>query len=96
MEELRDLGVQVLAASVDGRDDAAGTVERLSLSFPVLWGLDPDDLAERFGAYVHEDGYLQPLNVLLRDGEIEQVTYSSGPLGRLRPDEVIGWVEYAG
>lgn len=94
IEELRARGVEVVAASVDPRDDAATTVEKLSLSYPVLWGLDADDVAERFGAYVHDDAYLQPLNVLLRDGEVHQATYSSGPLGRLQPEEVIQWVDY--
>jgi len=86
--------VDVIAASVDSRDDAAKTVDDLELDFTVAWGLDAEEIARRFGAYTHEDGYLQPLNILLRDGEIEQVTYSSGPLGRLQPEEVLQWVEY--
>lgn len=86
--------MDVIAASVDSRDDAAKTVDDLELDFTVAWGLDAEEIARRFGAYTHEDGYLQPLNILLRDGEIEQVTYSSGPLGRLQPEEVLQWVEY--
>lgn len=94
LDDLQDLDVEVVAASVDSREDAAKTVEDLELDFPVAWGLDAGEISRRLGAYAHEDGYLQPLNVLLRDGEVEQVTYSSGPLGRLQPDEVLQWVEY--
>lgn len=94
LDELRDAGVKVIAASVDSRGDAADTADDLELDFPVAWGVDADEVARRYGAYTHEDGYLQPLNILLRNGEIEQVTYSSGPLGRLQPDEVLQWVEY--
>ncbi len=91
---MQNAGVEVIAASVDSRDDAADTVDDLELDFPVAWGLDAGEIVRRYGAYAHEDGYLQPLNILLLDGEIEQVTYSSGPLGRLQPDEVLDWVEY--
>jgi hypothetical protein len=97
MDALRDLGVGVVAGSVDGREDAADLVDRLSLSFPVLWGLDPRQIRDRYGAYVHDDGddvYLQPLNVVLRGEEIRLVSYSSSPLARLQADELVDWVDY--
>lgn len=94
LDDLHDFGVDVIAASVDSRDEARATVEKLELDFPVGWGVDGEDVVARFGGYRHPDGYLQPINVLLHHGEVEQVTYSSGPLGRLQPDEVLQWVEF--
>lgn len=93
LDELRKLDVGVVALSVDDREEASDTVEELSLSYPVLWGLDPNGIGARYGAYVHEEGYLQPVNFLVRDGVIQQTTYSSGPLGRLTAEEVVSWVE---
>lgn len=93
LDELRELDVEVVALSVDDREDASDTVERLSLGYPVLWGLDPNGIAARYGAYVHDDGFLQPVNFLVRNCVIQQITYSSGPLGRLTAEEVVSWVE---
>ena len=95
LERLHELGVDVVALSVDSREDAEATVERLSLEYPVCWGVDAREIADRYGAIVHEEkGYLQPLGILVRNGAVQQVTRSSGPLGRLRADEVADWVAY--
>lgn len=91
---LNDLDVEVIAASVDGREEAAGTVERLSLSYPVLYGLDARAVAERFGLWTHEKGYLQPAGFLLRGDEIHLMSYASGAIGRLEAEDVALWVDH--
>lgn len=92
---LDDLGVKVYALSTDTEEDAAKTVERHKLSYPVGWGLDGAAVGERTGAYVDpEKGHLQATSFILQDGRVMHVTYSSGPLGRLQAEHLVGFVEY--
>ena len=65
-------------------------VERHRGGFPVVYGLDVRKDAEKIGAYFDsEGGYFQPANFILRNGRVIQVTYSSGPLGRLQAEHVL-------
>jgi peroxiredoxin len=92
---LTELGVRVYALSVDSRKDAAKTVKRHDLSFPVGYGLDLDEVVRKIGAYAdREKGHLQATSFILRDGAVVHATYSSGPLGRLQAEHVAGFVEY--
>lgn len=95
LDALDDLGVEVAALSVDSEEDAAATVERLEVEYPVAYGADLEEVAEKTGAYAdRERGHLQPASFILKDGRIVHVTYSSGPLGRLRAEKAIALVEY--
>lgn len=94
-ERLSELGVSVYAFSTDSEADATKTVERHKLEYPVGWGLDGAAVGERTGAYVDpEKGHLQATSFILQDGRVMHVTYSSGPLGRLQAEHVVGFVEY--
>lgn len=67
--------------------------EEEHLGFPVLYGLDVDDVRERFGTYVEkgERVYLQPTQLIVDpDGRITFASYSSGPVGRLTAEEALG------
>ncbi len=93
---LDGLGVKVYALSIDSEKNAGKTVRRHDLTFPVGFGLDGEDVAARIGVYRDPDeGHLQATGFILRDGEVVHATYSSGPLGRLRAENVAGFVEYA-
>ncbi len=95
LDRLDELGVEVVAFSVDSEEDAAGTVERLDLEYPIGHGANLGEVVAKTGAYAdREEGYLQPTSFILRDGRIANVTYSSGPLGRLRAEKVIALVEH--
>ena len=41
-----------------------------------------------------ERGYFQPANFMLRNGRVVQVTYSSGPLGRLQAQHVLMLIDH--
>ncbi len=84
-----------MALSVDKEEDARTMVERHKVGFPVVYGLDVRKEAEKIGAYFDsEGGYFQPANFILRNGRVVQVTYSSGPLGRLQAQHILMLVDH--
>lgn len=87
-----------MALTAENEADARTMVEEEGLTFPVLYGLELPDEADKVGAdYDEEGGFFHATNFLLRGGALFHRTYSSGPLGRLRPDNVAGVVDfYAG
>jgi len=75
--------------SVDKEEDARKMVEKHKIKFPVVYAMDVRKEAEKIGAYFDiEGGYFQPANFILRNEKVVQLTYSSGPLGRLQAQQV--------
>src|SRR5580700_5264225 len=95
-EKLAEAGIKVVALSVDDEATTVGTIEKFKLTFPVGHSADADQVAAITGAYTNEDPhYLQATGFLLApDGAILNAVYSSGPLGRLVAEDVIGMVAY--
>jgi len=95
-ETLAGNGIRVAALSVDGRETAAALVEKHKLTFPVGFGADARAVAELTGAFVNPDPvYLQSTGFVLDPaGNVVVSVYSSGAIGRLVPDDVIGLVRY--
>lgn len=90
------MDVQVVALSADDAEDAGKMKEEEELAFPVLWGLDCDDVRDRFGLYIQENErtHLQPAQFILDpDGEIRFASYSNGPVGRLGAEDALEQVE---
>jgi peroxiredoxin len=91
--ELDALDTRVVALSSDSQEGARGTVERLGLEYPVLYGLDPDATSRAIGCYtgVHEGRrHIQPAGFVLKpDGAIVHAVYSSGNVGRLTADDAL-------
>ena len=94
--KLAEAGIKVVALSVDDEATTVGTIEKFKLSFPVGHSADAEKLAALTGAYINEEPrYLQSTGfVLAPDGKILNAVYSSGPLGRLLAEDVIGMVAY--
>ena len=95
-EKLPEASIKVVALSVDSEATTRGSIEKFKLSFPVGHSADADKIASITGAYTNESPrYLQATGFLLTpDGNILNAVYSSGPLGRLVADDVIGMVAY--
>lgn len=95
-EKLAEAGVKVVALSVDDESTTAATIEKFKLSFPVGHSADAEKVASLTGAYTNESPrYLQTTGFLLApDGKILNAVYSSGPIGRLLAEDVIGMVTY--
>lgn len=90
---LRELGVTVVAASVDRVADAAELATGLRLRYVnVLAEVDGLAVAETTGAYLQTGDrvFLHATGFLLNpDGEIVNAVYSSGPIGRFTANDVL-------
>ena len=88
--ELEALGVTVIGASVDDIEHAKEMADK-GLTFPMAYGVTREE-SEAFGAWWSDDrgGYIQPAEFLVgRGGVVLGSMYASGPVGRMRVDEVI-------
>lgn len=95
-EKLAAVGVKTVAFSVDDEATTAGLIAKLRLRFPLGHSADADAVAAATGAYTNpEPHYLQSTGFLLApDGSVVNAVYSSGPIGRLLPEDVAGMVAY--
>lgn len=93
---LAELDVKVAALSVDDEATSAELVAKRHLGFPVGHSADADTVAQLTGAYTNDDPhYLQSTGFLLApDSTIITAVYSSGAIGRLVADDVVGLVRY--
>jgi peroxiredoxin len=95
-KSLTELGIKVVALSVDDESTTAALVAKHHLGFQVGHGADARKVAEATGAFVNGDPlYLQSTGFVLDpEGRVLVSVYSSGAIGRLVPDDVIGFVRY--
>jgi peroxiredoxin len=95
-DKFREEGIAVLAASTDPRDKAAETVAEHSLTFPVGYGIPLKETAGLLGAFYEERrGILHATGFVVKpDRTIAVVQYSSGPIGRLVWQDVLGMVQF--
>jgi peroxiredoxin len=93
---LAETGIRVAALSVDDEPTTADLIARHGLTFPVGHSADARAIAGLTGAFVNPDPvYLQSTGfVLNRAGQVVVSVYSSGAIGRLVPEDVIGLVRY--
>ncbi len=85
-----------LAASTDPLEKARETVAEQGLPFPVGYGLPLKETARTLGAfYDTQRGVLHAAGFVVRpDRRIAVAQYSSGPIGRLVWQDVVGLVGF--
>jgi peroxiredoxin len=95
-DSLAETGIRVAALSVDDEPATAELITKLGLTFPVGHSADARGIAELTGAFVNPDPvYLQSTGFVLDPaGKVVVSVYSSGAIGRLVPEDVIGLVRY--
>jgi len=91
--DLERVGAKVVAASVDPLDKAKEVAAELS--YPLAYGVTRED-AERIGAWWEDRrGIIQPSQFVLgSDNKVKASTYSSGPIGRIEPADVVKLIEF--
>lgn len=91
-----ELGIKVVALSVDDMADSATLVEKHRLGFQIGYSADADKIAAATGAYTNDSPrYLQSTGFVLDpSGKVLTAVYSSGAIGRLVADDVAGFVRY--
>jgi peroxiredoxin len=94
--KLQEERITVVAASTDPLDKARETVAEQSLTFAVGYGLPLRETAATFGAFYEERrGILQSTGFVVKpDKTIVVSQYSSGPIGRLVWQDVLGLVQF--
>src|SRR5262249_28402556 len=95
-QTLAENDIRVAALSVDDKETTAALVAKHALTFPVGYGADAAAVAALTGAFVNPDPvYLQSTGFVLDPaGQVIVSVYSSGAIGRLVPDDVVGLVRY--
>jgi hypothetical protein len=94
--KFRDEDISVVAASTDPFEKAKETVTEHSLTLPVGYGLPLVETAATFGAFYEERrGFLQATGFVVKpDKTIVVAQYSSGPIGRLVWQDILGLVQF--
>ncbi len=89
-------GIITIAASTDPLEKARETVVEHALAFPVGYGLPLKETARDLGAfYDAHRGVLHATGFVIRpDRRIAVAQYSSGPIGRLVWQDVLGLVQF--
>jgi peroxiredoxin len=95
-DSLAEAGITVAALSVDDEATTEKLIAKHGLTFPVGHSADAAALAEVTGAFVNPDPvFLQSTGFVLDPaGKVVVSVYSSGAIGRLVPEDVIGLVRY--
>lgn len=96
LESLDELGAAVVAVSVDDEATTAALIEKHHLAFPVGHSADAHELATATGAFVNPDPtYVQSTGFILDpEGKVVLSVYSSGAIGRLVAEDVVGMLRY--
>jgi peroxiredoxin len=91
--DLEALGIKVVAASVDPLDRAKEVAA--DLSFPVGYGVTRA-MADRLGSWWEDRrSIIQPSEFIVdAAGKVRTSTYSSGPIGRMDPADVIRLINF--
>lgn len=95
-ENLGHVGARVVALSVDNEPTTKELIAKHGLTFPVGYGADARAVAQATGAFVNEHPtFLQSTGFVLDpDGMVVVSVYSSGAIGRLVPEDVVGLIRY--
>lgn len=96
-DALAEVGAKVVALSIDDEATTAELVAKHRLSFPVGHSADAEAISAATGAFVEaRRGILQSTGFVLNPaGKVLVSVYSSGAIGRLVPEDVVGMITYA-
>ena len=96
LDRFADMDTLVIALSVDDEATTRDLIAKHGLQFPVGHSADACAIAAATGAFVNDDPmYLQSTGFVLDPGgRVVVSVYSSGAIGRLVPEDVIGLIRY--
>ncbi|HZC54320.1 MAG TPA: peroxiredoxin family protein [Mycobacterium sp.] len=95
-DSLNSVDTKVVSLSVDDEATTQTLIEKHGLQFPVGHSADAAEIARATGAFVNEDPvHLQSTGFVLDPGgRVVVSVYSSGAIGRLVPEDVVGLIRY--
>lgn len=96
LAELEQRNALVLAVSVDSKEDSQALIDMLGLTFPVGYGLDYLEFAEKTGAFYEvRRGIIHATTFIVRkDGTIANSVFASGPIGRFWPEDCVRVIDF--
>jgi peroxiredoxin len=96
LPRLDDAGIKLAAFSVDDEATTLALQAKHNIAFPLGYGADAEAVAAATGAYTNPNPrFLQSTGFVLDpDGRVVTAVYSSGAIGRLVPEDVLGFVRY--
>ena len=96
-DSLAAVDARVVALSVDDEATTQALIDKHGLTFPIGHSADAKAVSAATGAFVDpKGGFLQSTGFVLDPaGRIIVSVYSSGAIGRLMPDDVVGVIRYA-
>lgn len=95
-DALSGVGARVVALSVDDEATTAELTAKHGLTFPVGHSAGAHAIADATGAFVnHDPVFIHSTGFILDPaGKVMISVYSSGAIGRLVPEDVIGMIRY--
>ena len=95
-DTLTERNIRVVALSVDDEATTRELIAKHGLTFPVGHSADARAIARETGAFLNEEPlFVQSTGFVLGpDGRVIVSVYSSGAIGRLVPEDVLGLVRY--
>lgn len=95
-EKLTEADIKVVGLSIHDEATTRELVAKHRLEFPVGHSADAPAIAEATGAFLNpEPAFIQSTGFILDpEGRVILSVYSSGAIGRLVPDDVVGMVSY--
>ena len=95
---LIEAGIKVVAGSVDSVEETATLKQGLHVGFPMYAGLDVHAVHESTGAFIQDDEQRTILHatsfLVTPDGLVSDALYSTGPIGRMTPADVLRKVAF--
>jgi peroxiredoxin len=95
-DRLSEVGAAPVALSVDDENTTAELIAKHRLTFPLGHSADAKAISAATGAFVDPaGGFLQSTGFVLDpSGRVVVSVYSSGAIGRLVPEDVVGLIRY--
>jgi peroxiredoxin len=100
LSKLAQEGIGVVSFSTDTQEKASAMVAENKIGFAIGYGVSVDAVADALGVYydpkpAHTAPYLQSAGFVLGPGaKVLNAVYSSGAIGRLVWQDVLGLVQY--
>lgn len=96
LQDFQSEEIRIVAASVDPVEKAEETIQKLGITYPVAYGLDPKEFSKTTGAYYEgEKKFLHATGVIIGpDNTLVVACYSTGPIGRFTAKDVLNLIKF--
>ncbi len=86
----------MVAGSVDSAEKTLALSDKLGITYPMAYGLDPEEVSRLIGSfYEKEKNYLHASGFIVRpNNSVEMAVYSTGAIGRFVAKDALSAVKY--